>query len=453
MTISSTVRIAGPFTGNGVTTTFPFAFKVFTSADLLVVRETIATGIETTLVIVTDYTVTLNADQNGSPGGSVVLLSALAATYTLTITSAVEVLQPTDLTNQGGFYPEVITDALDRATIQIQQLADSVTRSIKIPLSDELPLNMDVPTVALRQGKYLAFDATGEPTASAGTGTDNTLRTDLAADGGWALVDSTDVTMAGPVIVTSNLTTNAHLAVSGNTSIASLNATTIAGSGNLAIATNKFTVNATSGNTAVLGTLGVTGASTLASLGVTGAATIGTTLAVTGNATFDTTTLFVDSANNRVGVGTITPSVDLDVNGIFSSNNICFYAIPNTAITAISTTIPMGEFYDPYNVFASNIFTAVTTGVYFFSYSLRAFPSATTFTGSACFFYGPTPSLTGHSIISGATVDVDDLMLSASIIIPLTAGQTVGVRTHTGMTSCSIGGTGGYGTFIGYMLQ
>ena len=30
MTISSTVRIAGPFTGNGVTTTFPFAYKVLT---------------------------------------------------------------------------------------------------------------------------------------------------------------------------------------------------------------------------------------------------------------------------------------------------------------------------------------------------------------------------------------------------------------------------------------
>lgn len=33
----------------------------------------------------------------------------------------------------------------------------------------------------------------------------------------------------------------------------------------------------------------------------------------TGDATFDTTTLFVDSANNRVGIGTITPSYVLDV--------------------------------------------------------------------------------------------------------------------------------------------
>ena len=48
----------------------------------------------------------------------------------------------------------------------------------------------------------------------------------------------------------------------------------------------------------------------------TAAASIAGTLAVTGNATFDTTTLFVDAANNRVGVGTGSPNRALSVNGI-----------------------------------------------------------------------------------------------------------------------------------------
>jgi|688.fasta_scaffold399281_2 hypothetical protein len=48
----------------------------------------------------------------------------------------------------------------------------------------------------------------------------------------------------------------------------------------------------------------------------TTAASIAGTLAVTGNATFDTTTLFVDAANNRVGVGTASPSYQLDARGI-----------------------------------------------------------------------------------------------------------------------------------------
>ena len=180
MTISSTTRIAGPFIGNGTASVFGFAFKVFTASDLDVVRLTISSGIEYTLVLNADYTVSLNGDQNSNPGGSITLLAGpLASGFTLTITSDIPNLQPTDLTNQGGFYPEVITDALDRATIQIQQMTRDVGRSIKSPVADGT-LDMELPNVTNRAGKYLVFDAGGLPTASVGTGNDTALRTDLA---------------------------------------------------------------------------------------------------------------------------------------------------------------------------------------------------------------------------------------------------------------------------------
>lgn len=164
MTISSTVRIAGPFIGTGTATVFPFAFKVFTASNLQVVRVDTSTGLESTLILNTDYTVSLNTDQDSNPGGNVTLLAVLAVGFNMVITSDIANLQPTDLTNQGGFYPEVITDALDRATIQIQQMADELTRSIKIPISDGLSLDMELPTAATRANSFLAFDATGEPT-------------------------------------------------------------------------------------------------------------------------------------------------------------------------------------------------------------------------------------------------------------------------------------------------
>jgi len=179
MTISSTTRIAGPFTGNGVTTTFPFTYKVFSTADVQVIQLTISTGLETTLTIVTDYTITLNGDQDSNPGGNIVLVTPLLALYKLTATSDIANLQPTDLTNQGGFYPEVITDALDRATIQIQQLADQTDRAIKIPISDGV-LDMTTPGTADRSSKYFVYDASGLPSVSSGSGTDTALRTDLA---------------------------------------------------------------------------------------------------------------------------------------------------------------------------------------------------------------------------------------------------------------------------------
>lgn len=164
MTISSTVRIAGPFIGTSTATVFPFAFKVFTASNLQVVRVDTSTGLESPLFLTTDYTVSLNADQDSNPGGNVTLLAVLATGFNMVITSDIANLQPTDLTNQGGFYPEVITDALDRATIQIQQMADELTRSIKIPVTDGLSLDMELPTAAARANSFLAFDATGEPT-------------------------------------------------------------------------------------------------------------------------------------------------------------------------------------------------------------------------------------------------------------------------------------------------
>lgn len=173
MTISSTTRIAGPYTGSGTTGPFTFAFKVFQASDLVVVKREISTATDTVLTLTTDYSVTLNGNQNSSPGGSVTLVSSISSSYELTLTSDIENKQPTDLTNQGGFYPEVITDALDRACIQIQQLASLNTRSLVAPISDGLSTSLALPAADLRANKYLAFDANGVPMAADGTDTPN----------------------------------------------------------------------------------------------------------------------------------------------------------------------------------------------------------------------------------------------------------------------------------------
>lgn len=137
MTISSQNRKAGPFAGNDSTTVFPFTFKVFKPEDLFVVLTDTATGDETVLQLTAEYSVTLNADQNANPGGNVTLPLALPSGFALTVTSSLPYLQQTDLTNQGGFYPRVITDALDRLTIFTQQLAEQVDRALKARISEE----------------------------------------------------------------------------------------------------------------------------------------------------------------------------------------------------------------------------------------------------------------------------------------------------------------------------
>jgi hypothetical protein len=181
MTISSQTRQAGPFTGNGATTAFPFAFKVFTAADLVVVRTDLS-GVDSTLVLGTDYSVALNADQNANPGGTITLPVALASGFKLTATSGLANLQPTDLTNQGGFYPAVINNALDRLTILVQQLANGLARSLKFPISDGTDGNPTMPGKDLRKGRVLAFhETTGDPVQGPSIADVNTVAGNIAS--------------------------------------------------------------------------------------------------------------------------------------------------------------------------------------------------------------------------------------------------------------------------------
>ena len=169
MTINSTTRKTNNLVGNGNTATYPFAFKVFTDADVVVKKLEVSTSIETTLTLGAnnDYIVTLNDDQNSNPGGSITLKSGgnnqnLASGFQLVITSAVEPLQGTDLTNQGGFFPEVINDALDKAIVLHQQQQDELDRSIKFSLTNTIGSLEITENANARKNRVLGFDNLGE---------------------------------------------------------------------------------------------------------------------------------------------------------------------------------------------------------------------------------------------------------------------------------------------------
>lgn len=188
MTISSTTRTAGPFTGNGTASVFPFAFKVFQAADVYVGSVAIATGVSSVLTLNTDYTVALNANQDSNPGGAVTLTAgALAAGYRLIVTSAIQDLQPTEYLSQGGFYPEVLTASLDRLTILVQQLQETLSLGMQFPITDPILDNV-LPSAEERAGMVLMFDANGKPaliSMASGSGL-------VAAQGAAGTVDGTN---------------------------------------------------------------------------------------------------------------------------------------------------------------------------------------------------------------------------------------------------------------------
>lgn len=130
MTVAATTRRAGPFIGNGITTAFPFTFKVFATSDLVVTQLDTATLVETVLAETTDYTVTLNGDQDNNPGGTVTKNSVLASGKNLVLTSNVPQTQTAIITNGGGFFPSVFNTLLDKLTVLVQQNSETLSRAI-----------------------------------------------------------------------------------------------------------------------------------------------------------------------------------------------------------------------------------------------------------------------------------------------------------------------------------
>ncbi|MCZ8581499.1 GDSL-type esterase/lipase family protein [Escherichia albertii] len=130
MTVSTEVD-HNEYTGNGVTTTFPYTFRIFQKSDLVVQVVDLDENL-TVLVLDTDYTVT---GAGGYTGGNVILSTALTNGYQISISRELPVTQETDLRNQGKFFAEVHEDAFDKLTMLIQQVRTWFSLALRKPTS------------------------------------------------------------------------------------------------------------------------------------------------------------------------------------------------------------------------------------------------------------------------------------------------------------------------------
>lgn len=160
MTVSTVVD-HNDYTGNGVTISFPYTFRIFTTDNLLV-TVTDLNLTETVLTLDTDYSVT---GAGGYSGGNVVLTSPLATGWKISIARELEPTQETDLRNQGKFFAEVHEDAFDKLTMLIQQAFSWLTtlnrRAVKVPEDG----SWVAPRIADRKNKLFAWGDSGQPIA------------------------------------------------------------------------------------------------------------------------------------------------------------------------------------------------------------------------------------------------------------------------------------------------
>lgn len=172
MTVS-TLTSSNAYQANGVTTVFPYTFRILVLSDLKVSTFD-AEGIETP--VPSGFTV---SGVGFESGGNVTFTVPPADGLSVLVYRAVPLVQPTDYKNQGPFYGRTHEASFDRATMQVQQLAAESGRALRASKIDG-PI-ADLPPAAVRAGKLMAFDELGNPTTAFPVADSSTeLRVDLA---------------------------------------------------------------------------------------------------------------------------------------------------------------------------------------------------------------------------------------------------------------------------------
>lgn len=165
MTVSTT-DWKKQYDGNGVTVDFPFPYPFLANSHITVIETVIATGVETTLALTTDYTIT----GAGNPaGGTITAVTAPASTKRWTILRIVPETQAADY-NEGDAFPAAVTEqALDKLTMLVQQNARRIALSMRLADTDATGASVILPTpVALEILRWNAA-ATAIETCAAGS--------------------------------------------------------------------------------------------------------------------------------------------------------------------------------------------------------------------------------------------------------------------------------------------
>lgn len=115
------------YTGNGSTTVFAIPFTWQNNSEISVILTTIATGVETTLTITTDYSLSGGSGSNGT----MTTVSTYSSAYRLTILRTVPLTQESEYTAYGVNPASVTEDALDKLTQITQQNNEAIGRSLK----------------------------------------------------------------------------------------------------------------------------------------------------------------------------------------------------------------------------------------------------------------------------------------------------------------------------------
>ena len=140
MTVSAQTPIKRS-TANGVTTVFPYDFKILAAADLEVSLD----GVVKTLT--TDYTLSGVGDD---AGGNVTMLSAPANGAIVVRRRNMAYTREVDYQDQGELPTDTLDDDQDAPILMIQQVAEGLSRAVSLP-PESTGVSLTLPTPAALQ--------------------------------------------------------------------------------------------------------------------------------------------------------------------------------------------------------------------------------------------------------------------------------------------------------------
>ena len=207
MTVSDIARKEKAL-GNGVTKSFPFEFKIFTTSDITVSKIDVTTNIHTPQILGIDYDVKLN--DRGDNGGTITYKAAPTTNQYSFIIRELALTQETDFPKEGKFPEEDIEDTLDKNTMLIQQVDDALGLAIQVP-SDVINFDPNLPSPVT--GKALLWNETANGLEnSVDNINDITAKVDAITDTGSGIIisDSERIAIVENIGHRNTLTGNPH---------------------------------------------------------------------------------------------------------------------------------------------------------------------------------------------------------------------------------------------------
>jgi len=156
MTVSS-LSVKNSYNGDNSTTSFAYTFPIHSVNELTVILRA-ANGTETIQTLTTHYSIV----DNGAAGGQVNFVTAPATGVAVVLLRDTNLTQETDYISNDPFPAETHEAALDKLTLQQQELQEELNRAIKISRSNDIASSEITQTASTRAGKLLAFDANGD---------------------------------------------------------------------------------------------------------------------------------------------------------------------------------------------------------------------------------------------------------------------------------------------------